>query len=85
MANTIEISKANPLKFYAQSELIQSSQYALANNGTFNPNFNFKNIDEDCFLNILPSWMAKEGYSKPFQNGDSISIQLIVKNTQYIK
>jgi len=81
MANIIEISKLVPLKFYTQEDLIQNLQWTQSNVATFNPNFNFRNIDEDFFVKNIPSWMDATTYKKPFQQGDVIPIQFLGQNT----
>ena len=81
MANQIEISKLNSLKWYNQSEHIQDQDVNNPSYATFNPNFNFKGIDSDFFYKSLPSWMPKTRYVKPIQVGDIISNQFVGKNT----
>lgn len=85
MANIIEIPKCNPLKFYVQSDWLNNLPVSWnANIGTFNPNFNFKNLDEDFFSRILPNWVDATNYAKPFQQGDAISMQFIGRNVNMV-
>ena len=88
MANIIEIPKLNSLKWYTQSDFTQIAGVPSVggyNLATFNPNHNFKNVDEDFFPNILPSWIGSTRYLKPIQQGDVIANQFIGKNTTNIK
>jgi hypothetical protein len=85
MANIIEIPKLNSLKWYTQSDFTQIAGMSNINLATFNPNHNFKNVDEDFFPNILPSWIGSTRYLKPIQQGDVIANQFIGKNTTNIK
>ena len=85
MANIIEIPKLNSLKWYTQTDFTQILGMSNINLGTFNPNFNFKNVDEDFLHNILPTWIGNTRYLKPIQQGDVISHQFIGKNTSNIK
>jgi hypothetical protein len=88
MANIIEIPKLNSLKWYTQSDFTAIAGVPSVggyNLATFNPNHNFKNVDEDFFPNILPSWIGSTRYLKPIQQGDVIANQFIGKNTTNIK
>lgn len=74
MTTLFNISQLNPLKFYKQSDILNTSGQ---NYGSFNPNINERGIDNDFFYRNLKSWMDKKPYLQPYQQGDKITLQWI--------
>lgn len=77
MANIFEISQLNPLKLYQQSDILNTGAYTQASYLSFNPNINDKGIDSDFYYKCLKSYMDKDRYWQPFQQGDVIRLQFL--------
>lgn len=77
MLNIIQIPQINPLKFYWQSDVLNTSAYTQAAYKSFNPNQNERNIDSDFFYRNLRSWVDKVKYFQPWQQGDKIVLQFM--------
>ena len=75
MPNNFEIHPINPVKFYQQSDILNTGAYPFAAYNGFNPNFNDRGIDNDFFHRNLKSWMTKCKYYQPYQHGDKITLQ----------
>lgn len=77
MQNIIQIPQINPLKFYWQSDVLNTSAFTQVAFKSFNPNQNSRSIDQDFFYRNLSSWMDKVTYFQPWQQGDKIVLQFL--------
>jgi len=77
MANIFEIPQINPLKIYQQSDILNTASYTQSSYLSFNPNYNDKGIDSDFYYRCLKSYMDKDRYWQPFQQGDVIRLQML--------
>lgn len=77
MLNIIQIPPINPLKFYWQSDVLNTSAFTYAAYKSFNPNQNDRGIDKDFFYRNLRSWVDKVKYFQPWQQGDKIVLQFL--------
>lgn len=70
MATIFNIPQLGPLKFYHQSDVWNTEVYTNATYNGFNPQFNFRNFDQDFYYRNLKAWEDKIGYIQPWQKGD---------------
>lgn len=76
MLNIIQIPSINPLKFYFQSDVMNTATgYPNVVYNSFPSNQNYRNFDEDFFHRNLRSWVDKWQYFQPWQQGDKIVLQ----------
>ena len=77
MANIFEIPQINPLKIYQQSDILNTAAYTQSSYLSFNPNYNDKGIDSYFYFQCLKSYMDKDRYWQPYQQGDVIRLQFL--------
>lgn len=83
MANIFEIPQINPLKLYQQIDIINTIAYTQSSYAAYNPNLNDLGIDKDFMYRQLKSYMDKDRYWQPFQQGDVIRLQWL-GNDDYV-
>lgn len=82
MAFNFDIAPLNPLKFYQLSdELIDFPDGLVSNNyNLFNPNYNYRQFDDDFYFRNIKSWDEKRLFFQPFQQGDFVRVQFLGLN-----
>jgi len=75
MPNNFTFPQINPIKFYQQSDVLNTAGYPYAVYKSFDPNQNERGMDNDFFYRNLKSWMDQTSYFQPFQQGDKIVLQ----------
>lgn len=81
MANIFEIPKANPIRFYHQSDITLNTASGSILLNVFNPSHNYKTWDSDFFYRVLKAWQDKTVYFTPFQQCDPIIFQFSGSDT----
>lgn len=79
MAYNFDISPLNPIRFYQLADYLEAFKPSTNPNqyNIFNPNYNYRQFDEDFFYRNILSFDEKRGYYQPFQQGDNIRIQFL--------